>query len=877
RLIGLPGHLGQQLQSHSGFIEHARGRVHPNDWATFHHLLSFAFPDPSAMPTSATRAAYRMRNGEGDFVNIQAETTFRHGPERREGGPGETAGMHALTEHAFTEPSSGRAQGGEVYRFHVMVDARPEETRQPGLGGMVAAMTDPPPRDAPPRARPTVAVEEVSARFGNGDSNCGEKARAVQQQQANSNPWNHTTVTHELVDMLAHEIRNPLTGILGNLNLILMGLEERRQILASMEKLQAMGVQSGSPRVGSSLGRRASLGPAAAPASRGARPLSIDVPSAPSSRRASLGAPRPTTKGTRRASVDLPGATARPKARRGSEDQRQAELDGLLNKLRNQVIEDQRSLAAITSSVEHCQTVADDVLTLSTAPPSSTSTTTARTSSAPRRTRVRRRWSAPANASDNPSARTTSSSSLSTAVGLPSDDDDDDDDYDYDPDAPDPSEYRRPLGRARREPFDPRQLIDGAMSMLRAKASARGVSLLTAFPSRPSTRPTRGDPQRVRQVLINLLSNAINYTPSGGSVTVRVEDVVLCDAAADAVEDLDEARVAGRVGDLNRPALVEGEEARGGGVRGLRVLVTDTGVGMTMEERGQLFRRFSQPTGCQQSAERTSSSSSSAGGSSSSATESSGSGSGGASGVGGGGSGLGLMISKELVKAMGGNMGVSSEKGVGSTFSFTVRIFDDDAEVSAGEDGGVGNTAPRPRARTGTEGKERVVAGVTTRRAVGWGEDPKDVLVRKRAVRRGSDVRCCLIVEDNVVNQKILQRFLMKLNLRTFVANDGIEAVELLNNPDTCNDIDVIFMDVTMPRMGGLETTMEIRRRERTPGTALFGRKSTKGPAFIAAVSGNAMSDSVHAGLRAGMDDYLCKPYKMEDIGKICGVALETA
>jgi len=108
-----------------------------------------------------------------------------------------------------------------------------------------------------------------------------------------------------------------------------------------------------------------------------------------------------------------------------------------------------------------------------------------------------------------------------------------------------------------------------------------------------------------------------------------------------------------------------------------------------------------------------------------------------------------------------------------------------------------------------------------------------------------------LLVEDNPVNQKVMRRILSKHEIEPRLARDGLEALEALDE----EAFDVVLMDVQMPRMDGFQATAEFRRREAA------GRHTP-----IIALTANAMKGDRERCLEAGMDDYLSKPVKVEDL-----------
>lgn len=261
-----------------------------------------------------------------------------------------------------------------------------------------------------------------------------------------------------------------------------------------------------------------------------------------------------------------------------------------------------------------------------------------------------------------------------------------------------------------------------------------------------------GDPTRVRQILLNLVSNAVKFTQVGE---------VSVDAACTAT--------------------------------GLKISVRDSGVGIAPEHLGSLFESFSQAD--------------------SSTTRRF------------GGTGLGLSISKHLVTMMGGEIGVESTPGQGSTFWFTIPL--------------------------------RTAVAPTTPAA--------DVAaVAKPASLSGLRV---LVAEDNPVNKIIAVKMLSKLGHTAVAVSNGREALGRVQ----AESFDLILMDCQMPEMDGFEATGKIRALALPSLNALP----------IIALTANAMTGDRERCLAAGMNDYVSKPMDVSQlsaaIARVCARKNEAA
>jgi signal transduction histidine kinase/CheY-like chemotaxis protein len=265
-------------------------------------------------------------------------------------------------------------------------------------------------------------------------------------------------------------------------------------------------------------------------------------------------------------------------------------------------------------------------------------------------------------------------------------------------------------------PFDPREVVEKTFQPMNWKARNKGLKL--TFQVEPEVpRALEGDAGRLRQILTNLVANALKFT-SRGEIKILVA--------------LDE-----------KPAT-------------LRFSVTDTGPGIPRSEQAALFERFKQlKAGRDQ------------------------------------GSGLGLAIAKELAQRMGGEIGVLSEEGKGSTFWFTA-VF------------------------------------------------------KKQSTFENMSLRV-LVVDDNVVNQKVASGLLRKIGCETQVATDGRAAVELVSR----QPFDLVLMDCQMPDMDGFQATRAIRRTSNIP---------------IVAMTGEVRMEEREKCLEAGMNGHISKPVSLGSI-----------
>src|SRR6266850_2469990 len=300
--------------------------------------------------------------------------------------------------------------------------------------------------------------------------------------------------------------------------------------------------------------------------------------------------------------------------------------------------------------------------------------------------------------------------------------------------------------------FRLRDTLNDTLEVLVARAAQKDIELACQVSNRVPDFLV-GDANRLRQILMNLVGNAIKFTDAG-DVFVTVE------------MDVDE-------GPSSNP--LPQEEGLG-----LHFVVTDTGIGIPKEKQEIIFESFVQADGSMTRRY--------------------------------GGTGLGLAICSQLVKLMGGRIWVESQIGRGSSFHFAVRL----------------------RVEQRTAGDQRPAAEMLKKAA--------------RSMR-------VLLAEDNEINQQVAVEFLQMRGHQVRIANNGKDVLQAL----AAERFDIILMDVQMPQMDGFQATAAIREKEKTTGDHIP----------IVAMTGYAMKGDRQRCLDGGMDAYICKPIRSQELFEI--------
>ncbi len=296
----------------------------------------------------------------------------------------------------------------------------------------------------------------------------------------------------------------------------------------------------------------------------------------------------------------------------------------------------------------------------------------------------------------------------------------------------------------RRQPVRIKNTLEKLYALFTQQAQAKEINLYYHLDSNLPDKILL-DETRLLQVLSNLTSNAIKFTDGGGSINISLRTIVKS----------------------GRKIIV-------------KVVVSDSGIGISQENIKKLFTSFSQVED--------------------SSTKSF------------GGTGLGLSISKELCKLMGGDIGVYSALGLGSSFWFTFE---------------------------GEETQEEVI-------------DDDELLQKDIRISNyfNEHEPLILLVDDNMVNRQVAGEILKKSGCKVDLAVNGQDAI----NKAQKKRYDVIFMDIQMPDMDGVTATKKIKA---------LGIKDL---APIVAMTAYSMKEDKERFIKSGLDDYISKPIKAKEL-----------
>lgn len=295
-------------------------------------------------------------------------------------------------------------------------------------------------------------------------------------------------------------------------------------------------------------------------------------------------------------------------------------------------------------------------------------------------------------------------------------------------------------------PYPLRQTVEQSCAVFKVLAKNRNIPLVINI-DKDIPNALMGDANRIRQMLLNFISNAYKFT-NEGSIQVNVKLIPNNDT--------------GKGNEANGRPLIKFE-------------VIDPGIGISNENCTKLFSAFTQ---AEVSTSRKF-----------------------------GGTGLGLAITKQLAELMGGQVGVDSELGEGSTFWFKLPMVEASKDSLAQE------------------------------------QDLSNV------VRLDEHKLRVLVAEDNQVNQLVIKGILEKLSVQADFTSNGVEAIEKFRANLT--DYDAILMDCEMPELDGFEATRFLRAYEKSKALT---------PIPILALTAHAMEETHQSCIQSGMDDVIIKP-----------------
>ncbi|MDC8787095.1 response regulator [Roseateles koreensis] len=331
-------------------------------------------------------------------------------------------------------------------------------------------------------------------------------------------------------------------------------------------------------------------------------------------------------------------------------------------------------------------------------------------------------------------------------------------------------------------PVNLHETVEDVCQLLSQTAHEKGLNFeLKLSPALPQF--ALGDASRIKQVLHNLIGNAIKFTEQG---FVRVD--------------------IGTIRDMRAGSL-------------LRFAVQDSGEGIAADQLERVFAPFEQAQDQRHKAPRRQD-----------------------------GTGLGLTISRELARAMGGDLRCSSAPGHGSLFEFTLPLLPCETGATEKPGDSPSQNLPTIEAHLVKQDAAPVIAN----------NAPSPITDTRQSSKRAARVMPqlsgrVLLVDDSAVNVLVASSMLQQCGLRVDQAENGQEALDRLQD----QAYDLVLMDCQMPVMDGFEATRRWRSHER----AQFSPRIP-----IVALTASAVNGDRERCIQCGMDDYLVKPFEMDDL-----------
>jgi CheY-like chemotaxis protein len=399
--------------------------------------------------------------------------------------------------------------------------------------------------------------------------------------------------------------------------------------------------------------------------------------------------------------------------------------------------------------------------------------------------------------------------------------------------------------------FTIRQFVNRQLDIFSISLKNKSLKLNVEIDEKIDHTVFAGDEGRIGQILVNLISNAIKFTPPNGEISVSVLQALKrrLPVSSDSTPVSSPKAGVKSGGSQEMESLSEASRDMTGPMD-VMFVVTDSGIGIPLETQRKLFQPFIQANNSTRRKY--------------------------------GGTGLGLSICKKLVKLMRGEIGVESEDNKGATFWFTIPLHPTSPCNSP-----VIDTRDRSFSESSARVSTIIFCNIFTdldlQTKLASSQQPLLDLfeMRKKFIKSFSFTQRSLInrkviskprilvVEDHPVNQALMVATLRKLGCDVEVANDGQEAIDIWTEDDA-GTFDLVFMDCYMPGLDGYSATRIIREKEisHNYGRKSFSKLTGSGCEHIPiiAVTANALSGDREKCFEAGMSDYLPKPITKNSI-----------